>query len=70
MVFFLLALVLIIPFWVLGSLSVLELMPGLPVAGLGFVCPMLAALILMYREDKGGKIRKEEGSWQIETTSK
>jgi membrane protease YdiL (CAAX protease family) len=50
--FFLLAVVLIIPFLMLGAMTGLELMPGLPVAGLGFFCPMLAALILVYREDQ------------------
>jgi membrane protease YdiL (CAAX protease family) len=50
--FFLLAVVLIIPFWVFGALTGLQLLPGLPVAALGAFCPMLAALILVYREDK------------------
>ncbi len=50
--FFLLAVVLIIPFWVFGALTGLQLSPGLPVAALGTFCPMLAAVILVYREDK------------------
>ncbi len=51
--FFLLAVVLIIPFWVLGAMTGLELLPGLPVAALATFCPLLAALVLVYREDRG-----------------
>lgn len=50
--FFLLAVVLILPFWVFGALTGLQLLPGLPVAALGAFCPMLAAIILVYRVDK------------------
>ena len=50
--FFLLAVVLILPFWVFGAMTGLQLAPGLPVAALGAFCPMLAAIILVYREDK------------------
>ncbi|HEY8742827.1 MAG TPA: hypothetical protein VIU62_07000 [Chloroflexota bacterium] len=50
--FFLFAVVLIIPFWVVGTLTELQLAPGLPVAALGTFCPMLAAIILVYRQDK------------------
>lgn len=50
--FFLLAVVLIIPFWVFGAMTGLQLAPGLPVAALGAFCPMLAAIILVYQEDK------------------
>jgi CAAX protease family protein len=50
--FFLWAVVLIIPFWVFGALTGLQLSSGLPVAALGTFCPMLAAVILVYREDK------------------
>jgi membrane protease YdiL (CAAX protease family) len=52
LVFFLLAVVLIIPFWVFGAITGLQLAPGIPVAALGAFCPMLAAIILVYREDK------------------
>jgi uncharacterized protein len=50
--FFLLAFALMIPFWVYGALTGLQLVPGLPVAALGAFCPMLAALILVYQQDK------------------
>lgn len=50
MAFFLLTFALAVPFWVLGALIGGQLMPGLPVAGLMFVCPGLAALVLVRRE--------------------
>lgn len=51
--FFLLAIILIIPFWVLGAIITgIQLLPGLPIAALGTFCPMTAALILVYRERK------------------
>jgi uncharacterized protein len=50
--FFLLAVVLLIPFLIYGAITGLQLVPGLPVAALGAFCPMLAALILVYRQDK------------------
>ncbi len=50
--FFLLATVLLIPFLVYGALTGLQLAPGLPVAALAVFCPMLAASILVYRQDK------------------
>ena len=39
-----------IPFWIAGALTSLQLLPGLPVSALGFVCPVTAAAILVYRE--------------------
>jgi membrane protease YdiL (CAAX protease family) len=53
--FFVLVFALAVPFWVLGWATSLQLMPGLPIAGLMFVCPGLAALILAFRE--GGSAR-------------
>lgn len=50
--FFVLVGVLTIPFWVLGAMANLELMPGLPVSAFAVVCPLLAAVILTYRENK------------------
>lgn len=50
--FFLLAIILIVPFWVLGALIGIELLPGIPLAALGTFCPMTAALILVYQEHK------------------
>ena len=48
--FFLLVFALSIPFWLIGGMSDLQLMPGLSVSALAAVCPMVAALILVYRE--------------------
>jgi len=50
--FFVLVFALAIPFWVIGAVSGLQLLPGVPVAALATVCPVLAALILAYRENK------------------
>lgn len=51
-VFFLLVFALSIPFWLMGAATDLQLMPGLSVSALMGFCPMVAALILVYR-DKG-----------------
>jgi uncharacterized protein len=47
--FFGLVLVLLIPFWILGELLPVELLPGLPISALGAFTPALAALILSYK---------------------
>ena len=49
--FFVLTFSLAVPFWVLGGVIGIQLLPGLPVAALTFVCPGLAALILVGREN-------------------
>ncbi len=48
--FFLLVFLLTIPVYVLGSVTEIELLPGLPISSLASFCPALAALILRYRE--------------------
>jgi uncharacterized protein len=48
--FFLLVFVLSIPFAILGSVTGVQLMPGIPISALGFICPVTAAAILLYRE--------------------
>lgn len=50
--FFLLVFVLSLPFLVVGALSNVNLLPGIPLAGLAIVCPVTAALILVYRKTK------------------
>jgi hypothetical protein len=50
LIFFLLVYALAIPFWILGAVTGIELLPGLPVAALMTVCPVIAALILVHRE--------------------
>ena len=47
--FFALVFLLSLPFWGLGAVAGLELMPGLPVSSLMVVCPALAAFILRWR---------------------
>jgi len=50
--FFLLVFVLSAPFFVMGALVPLELLPGLPVSSLSVLCPVTAAALLVYREDR------------------
>ena len=50
--FFALVFALSVPFWLLGAVTDVQLMPTLPVSALMAFCPMLAALILVYRENK------------------
>jgi membrane protease YdiL (CAAX protease family) len=49
--FFLLVFALAIPFLLIGALTGIQLLPGLPVAALMAVCPATAALILTHRDD-------------------
>ncbi|MFD2348664.1 CPBP family intramembrane glutamic endopeptidase [Nonomuraea ferruginea] len=39
-----------VPFVVVGSLSGAQIVPGVPLSGLAFVCPALAAAVLVHRE--------------------
>ncbi len=48
--YFLLVFALSVPFWALGALTDIQLLPGLPIAGLGAFCPAIAALILVAGE--------------------
>ncbi len=50
LMFFSLVFVLSIPFWLIGGVTDLQLMPGLPASALMAFCPMVAALILVHRE--------------------
>lgn len=52
--FFALTFLLAVPFWVLGWQWGALLLPGLPVAALGAICPGLAAVILARREGNAG----------------
>ncbi len=49
--FFLLVFALSSPFWLVGAITGLQLLPGLPVSGLSAFCPLIAALILIHREN-------------------
>ncbi|MEO8613076.1 MAG: CPBP family intramembrane glutamate endopeptidase, partial [Chloroflexota bacterium] len=54
--FFLLVFALSIPFWLISAVTGLELLPGLPVAALMACCPMIAAMILVFRENKASGV--------------
>lgn len=54
--FFLLAVVLIVPFWVIGGVTGLQVLPGLPLAGLGTFCPAAAAGIVVHQECGGAGV--------------
>jgi membrane protease YdiL (CAAX protease family) len=49
--YFLLTIALSLPFWLLGGLIGLQLLPALPFSALGVVCIVTAAAILSYREN-------------------
>ena len=49
--FFLLVFTLSLPFWLAGALTTLQLLPGRPVSSFMFLCPVTAALILVYAEN-------------------
>ena len=51
-IFFILVLLLSIPFMVIGAITGIELMPGLPIAAFSTICPILAALFLAYWENR------------------
>ena len=52
LIFFLLAFALSSPFWLLGAVTGWQLLPGLPASSLMILGPLMAALILVYRESK------------------
>ena len=40
------------PFWLIGAVFNLQLLPGLPLSALGAVCPLLAAMVLVHHESQ------------------
>ena len=52
--FFSLVFALSIPIWVLGDVTGLQILPGLSISALGSFCPMIAAVILVYRDSGDG----------------
>ena len=48
--FFVLVFALSVPFWLLGAVTDLQLLPGLPISALALVCPVTAAAILVHRQ--------------------
>jgi uncharacterized protein len=49
--FFVLVFVLSVPFWAVGAATGLQLTPDLPVSSFIWVCPVIAASFLVYREN-------------------
>lgn len=45
------------PLWLIGAVADVQWMPGLPLGALGAVCPLIAALILVYKEGKAAGVR-------------
>jgi membrane protease YdiL (CAAX protease family) len=45
-----------IPFWVIGAVSQVQVLPGIPISALMVVAPMTAALMLVYRENKSAGV--------------
>ncbi len=57
--FFVLVFALSLPFWLLGTIVKHVPIPiNLPVSALQFVCPLIAAFILVSREEKRGGIKR------------
>jgi len=56
--FFFLVFALSVPFWLTGALTGMQLMDGLPISSLMTFCPMIAAVMLVYKEDKTEGVRK------------
>ncbi len=54
--FFALVFALSTPFWLIGAMTDLQLMPGLSVSAFGAFCPAAAALILLHRNDGSGSV--------------
>jgi uncharacterized protein len=55
--FFVLVFALSLPFWLAGTLTSFQLLPALPISALMFVCPVTAAVILVYRENKSAGVK-------------
>jgi membrane protease YdiL (CAAX protease family) len=45
-----------LPLWLIGAITDVQLFPGLPLAALGAVCPLIAALILVWIEGKAAAV--------------
>lgn len=56
--FFLLVFALSIPLWLIGAVTPLQLLPGLPVSSLMAFCPLIAASVLVYKENKTTGVTK------------
>ncbi|AJS58605.1 hypothetical protein UB51_09020 [Paenibacillus sp. IHBB 10380] len=61
-IFFMLVFILAVPFWLIGMVAEQflhkEIPINLPISALMFVCPMIAALILVYRNNGSDGIKR------------
>ena len=48
--FFLLVPAFSVPFWLIGAVIDVQLLPGLPLSALSALCPLMAALVLVHGE--------------------
>lgn len=58
--FYLILIVISVPFWILGAMAeeLAKMLPiNLPISALMFVCPLIATIIVNYKEYKGNSIR-------------
>jgi uncharacterized protein len=56
-IFFMLVFALSAPFYLVGAMTTFQIIPGVPLSGFGFVCPAVAAIFLVLRENgKAGVI--------------
>jgi membrane protease YdiL (CAAX protease family) len=69
--FFLLVFVLSFPFWLIGAVSGLQLVPGLPASSLSAFSPVMAAAMLAYRENRAegvtALLKKSFDIWKIKS---
>jgi membrane protease YdiL (CAAX protease family) len=56
--FFLLVFALSLPFYLAGTLTSFQLLLGIPVSGFAFLCPVTAAAIFVYRENKSAGVKE------------
>ena len=52
LIFFILVFVLSVPFWLLGAETSRQVLPGLPMSSFMWVCPAIAAAMLVYKREK------------------
>ncbi|MCU0649489.1 MAG: CPBP family glutamic-type intramembrane protease [Gemmatimonadaceae bacterium] len=46
-----------VPFWVLGTVTPWQPVPGVPISAAMFVCPCAVAILLVWREGRGAAVR-------------
>lgn len=54
--FFALVFGLSIPFWILGFMNPIQILPGLPISALGAFAPLFGTLILAYKNDRASGV--------------